>query len=100
MVKNNTATAVVLKGTGPDGKPLQYSVVDFPENGRLAGRAPNLSYVPDSGFVGTDAFTFTVSDGVSTSETAVVSVTVISTKTVKAAVPRKVTTTKKKKKKK
>ncbi len=100
VVKKNTATAVVLKGTGPDGKPLQYSVVDFPENGRLAGRAPNLSYVPDSGFVGTDAFTFTVSDGVSTSETAVVSVTVISTKTVKAAVPRKVTTTKKKKKKK
>ena len=82
VVKKNTATAVALKGTDPEGAALVYSVVDFPENGRLTGRAPNLAYKPDSGFVGTDAFTFTVSDGVTTSEVAAESVTVISAKAV------------------
>lgn len=93
MVKKNTATAVALKGSDPEGAPLVYSVVDFPENGRLTGRAPNLSYKPDSGFVGTDAFTFTVSDGTTTSEAAAVTVTVISTK----AIVRRAATTKKRK---
>ena len=48
--------------------------------------------MPEKEFVGTDAFTFTVSDRVSTAEEAVVSITVISAKKV---VVRK--TTKKKK---
>lgn len=82
VVRKNTPTAVTLNGTDPEGARLSYSVVDFPANGRLTGRAPNLTYVPDSGFIGTDAFAFTVSDGVATSEDAVVSVTVISTKAV------------------
>ena len=89
VVKKNTATAVVLKGTDPERAPLVYSVADFPEHGRLTGRAPNLTYKPDSGFVGTDAFTFTVSDGVSTSEPAAVSITVISTKAVVRKVNKK-----------
>ena len=93
MVKKNAATAIALKGAGPEGAALVYSVVDFPENGRLTGRAPNLTYKPDAGFVGTDTFTYTVSDGVTTSEAAAVSITVVSTK----AVVRKVVTTKKRK---
>ena len=92
VVKASTATAIALKGTDPEGAALVYSIVDFPENGRLTGRAPNLTYLPEKGFVGTDAFSFTVSDRVSTSEEAVVSITVISAKKV---VVRK--TTKKKK---
>jgi Bacterial Ig domain len=93
VVKANTPTGIVLKGTDPEGAQLVYSVVDFPGSGRLTGRAPNLSYLPDKGFVGTDAFTFTVSDSVSTSEEAVVSITVISAKKVvaKKAVVRKAT---------
>lgn len=86
--RKNTATEATLKGTDPEGSPLTYSIVDFPENGRLTGRAPNLSYVPNSGFVGTDAFTFTVSDGISTSEPAAVSVTVRSTQTSARRAPR------------
>ncbi len=89
VVKKNTATSVVLKGTGPEGSKLTYSVLDLPANGRLTGRAPNLTYKPVSGFVGTDAFTFTVSDGVSTSEPAAVSITVTSTKAVVRKVSRK-----------
>ena len=63
-MKKNTATAVALEGTDPEGAALVHAVVDFPQNGRLAGRASNVTYVPDNGFVGTDAFTFTVGDGV------------------------------------
>ncbi len=96
VVKVNTSTALALKGTDPEGATLVYSVVDFPEHGRLTGRAPNLSYVPDKGFVGADAFTFTVSDRASTSEEAVVSITVIP---AKKAVVRKATVRKTTKKK-
>jgi hypothetical protein len=89
ITKKNTAVPIALKGTDPEGAALTYSVVDFPENGRLTGRAPKLTYIPNAGFVGTDAFTFTVSDGASISEAAAVSVTVTSTKTVARKAPKK-----------
>src|SRR5207302_1799503 len=31
-------------------------------HGSLSGTAPNLTYTPNAGFVGTDSFTFTVTD--------------------------------------
>ena len=54
----------------PDGDPLTVSVVTLPSNGTLAGGAVGagggFSYTPASGFVGTDTFTYEVSDGVLT----------------------------------
>ncbi len=76
VARKNSATSMTLKGTDPEGSPLVYALVDVPDNGLLTGSAPNLTYTPSRGFTGTDAFTFTVSDGVSTSEPAAVSVTV------------------------
>jgi hypothetical protein len=76
VARKNSSTAMTLKGTDPEGSPLVYDLVEVPDNGLLTGSAPNLTYTPSRGFTGTDAFTFTVSDGVSTSETAAVSITV------------------------
>lgn len=75
--------ALTLTGYDPDAdffslliKPLAYSVVTQPANGTLSGTAPNLTYTPKAGFVGTDFFTFKISDLTSDSAPATVSVIV------------------------
>ena len=55
--------AVVLKGTDADGDALTFAVESDPAHGTLSGTAPNLVYTPNAGYVGTDKFGFTVSDG-------------------------------------
>ena len=90
IARKNTAIAIVLKGTDPNLTPLTYTIQDFPENGKLSGRAPNMRYTPDKSFVGTDAFTYFVSNGKDTSTVATVQITVISTKTLAQPVRRKV----------
>jgi hypothetical protein len=42
----------------------------------LTGTAPNLTYTPNAGYRGSDNFSFTVSNGFSTSNSAIVSITV------------------------
>src|SRR5690606_14884070 len=50
--------------------------IGAPAHGVLTGTAPNLTYMPDAGFSGTDSFEFTVSDGRFTSAVATVEITV------------------------
>jgi cellulose biosynthesis protein BcsQ len=69
-------TPVLLKGTDPDGDALTYSVVTKPSNGTLSGTEPNMTYTPSLNFNGLDSFTFRVSDGVSNSIPATVSLVV------------------------
>jgi len=56
-----------------DSTDLDFNIVDSPARGELSatsGSTSNtLSYTPDSGFVGTDSFSYNVSDGPSTSAT-------------------------------
>jgi hypothetical protein len=86
----NTATAIVLEATDAAGAQLAFSVVVLPERGRLTGRSPNPIYLPDKGFTGTDAFSFTASDGVLTSEEAVVSLISAKQAVAKKAVAKRV----------
>ena len=74
----NTARAITLTGSDPNTPPLSltYAVVTSPAHGSLSGTAPNLTYTPTTGYHGTDAFTFTVNNGVSTSSPATVTLTV------------------------
>lgn len=72
----NTPLPLVLSGSDVDGDGLTFTVASQPANGTLSGSGANLTYTPVSGFTGTDAFTFTVSDGVLTSAAAVVSISV------------------------
>ena len=73
----NTAVAITLTASDADGDTLTYSVVDSPTNGSLSGTAPNLTYTPDTDFVGGDSFTFQANDGTAVSNSATVSITVI-----------------------
>ncbi|RIQ16481.1 choice-of-anchor L domain-containing protein, partial [Jiangella rhizosphaerae] len=73
----DTPVEIALTGTDEDGDELGYEVVSDPEHGTLSGEAPDLTYTPAEGYVGEDAFTFTVSDGTAVSEPATVTVSVV-----------------------
>src|SRR5690606_29945766 len=72
----NTPVAVTLRGSDPDDDELTYRVATQPSNGKLSGNAPHLTYTPNASFIGSDSFTFTVSDGTAQSGSARVSITV------------------------
>ncbi|MDH3296597.1 MAG: Ig-like domain-containing protein, partial [Acidimicrobiia bacterium] len=72
----DTAVAITLTASDPEDQALTYEVTDGPSSGTLSGTAPNLSYRPDSGFSGSDSFTFTVNDGTNTSAPALVAISV------------------------
>lgn len=72
----NTSKAVVLNATDADGDVLTYWLVQRPSRGELTGTPPNLTYVPDADYAGTDHFTFQASDGTADSNVATVSVTI------------------------
>ena len=82
----NHAVDVLLVGSDvetPAGQ-LIFDVIQGPEHGTLSGFGRELVYTPDSGFQGTDRFTYTVTDlgdgaaGPLTSLPAVVTITVSS----------------------
>lgn len=69
----STPLDITLNGSGSN---LTFAVVSGPIGGTLSGTEPDLTYTPNGGFLGTDSFNFTVSDGESTSAEATVSITV------------------------
>ena len=66
-----TPIDVLEDASDPDGDALSITAVSDPANGTAEigddgtgrRRAPIVNYTPDAGFTGSDAFTFTVSDG-------------------------------------
>ncbi len=70
---------VLANDSDPDGDPLVATLATGPGNGTLAGGAISagggFSYTPAAGFLGTDTFTYDVSDGAMTA-TATVTITV------------------------
>ncbi|HEX8705149.1 MAG TPA: Ig-like domain-containing protein, partial [Myxococcaceae bacterium] len=81
------AVAVELGGSDPEGNVLTFTITSQPTNGTLSGTAPKLIYTPASNFSGTDSFTFTVSDGQSTSAPATVSITITPVNDAPTATP-------------
>ena len=67
---------ITLSGYLPSGKLLVYTIKEDPLNGSLTSTPPNLTYTPRDNFGGMYGFNFTVSDGVDTSQPAVVTIIV------------------------
>lgn len=71
------APGVLANDTDADLDPLTAALVDDVANGTLVlSEDGSFVYTPDTGFVGTDTFTYKASDGVATSDTATVTITV------------------------
>ncbi|MHC4494635.1 MAG: Ig domain-containing protein, partial [Planctomycetota bacterium] len=85
------STSIALAGIDPDGNQLTYSIVTEPAHGTLSGTEPNMTYMPDPNFSGSDGFTFKANDGVSDSMPAVVSIMVAPVDDPPAAVGSNVT---------
>ncbi|HTG16391.1 MAG TPA: Ig-like domain-containing protein, partial [Blastocatellia bacterium] len=70
--------AVRANDTDADGDVLSVSAVTQPANGSVSitGGGAAVNYKPKAGFSGTDAFTYTISDGHGGTATAGVTVTV------------------------
>ena len=77
---------IVLKAASPEGGSLSYTITSLPNNGILThptlgqlNSAPvtlpffsdTVNYSPDSGYLGSDLFTFRASDGIDSNEAAV-----------------------------
>lgn len=62
-VESGQALQVELTGSDEDGDALTYWLQSQPANGTLTGAAPNLIYTANSGFLGTDSFSYSVNDG-------------------------------------
>ncbi|MDA8082726.1 MAG: FG-GAP-like repeat-containing protein [Nitrospiraceae bacterium] len=73
---SGTAVAVTLAGSDPTGNPLTYTLRTGPSMGGLTGTPPNLSYTSAAAFSGIDSFTYTVTDGITESDPATVSIRV------------------------
>ncbi len=69
---------ISLTAVDVDGDELAYAIETPPVYGVLGGAAPQLTYTPAAGFTGEDSFSFTASDGVTSSELALVGITVTS----------------------
>jgi VCBS repeat-containing protein len=77
-ITRNTAVTATAVGTDVDGDQLTYSISKAPRRGTITNfnsATGGFTYTPLTTFVGTDSFTFKVSDG-KASATATISVTV------------------------
>ena len=79
---SDTPVSITLDASDKDGDTLTYAIKSFPTHGSLSSLSSldkdsgSVTYTPDRGYTGSDSFTFTASDGSSTSNAAKVSITV------------------------
>jgi len=71
----NTSLNITLFANDPDLDPLTFTLTQ-PAHGTLTGTGTNLTYTPTSGYSGPDSFTYKLSDGLLSSATATISITV------------------------
>lgn len=80
-VDRNASKAITLTGHDADDDDLIFEIATPPAHGTLTGAAPDLTYTPEPGYAGPDAFTFDVSDALETSAAATVTITVVAVTT-------------------
>ena len=72
----HTPMSVRLKALSPKGQALAYVLISGPRHGALSGTSPNLTYTPESEYIGADSVSFKVSDATGDSNDASVVITV------------------------
>lgn len=77
-ISNNAVLGILLTGFDLNNDPLGFQIAALPQHGVISGAAPDLTYQPDTGYVGSDSLSFTVNDGSLTSNVATVLFNVVS----------------------
>ncbi len=78
QVTKNVMADITILGSDADHHPLTYTITTPPHSGTLSALVDNrISYTPDPEYIGLDAFQFFVSDGIHSSQNAVVTLNVI-----------------------
>ncbi len=75
-VGTGVVIAVLANDSDPDGNPLTITAVSQPQNGSATISGSNVSYQPGASFIGTDTFTYTISDGQGGTAMATVTITI------------------------
>jgi len=83
---------ITITGSDIDGDVLTYQIVTQPTNGALTGTVPNITYLPNQNYNGTDSFIFRVNDGAADSVDATVQITVTAANDLPVADSQAVTT--------
>lgn len=76
-LNEDTAEAIILTGSDPEGSALTFTLVTPPAKGTLSGTPPALTYLPNADATGPDSFSFKVNDGTYDSVAATVSLTIL-----------------------
>ena len=77
IMDENTTKGIKLSASDKDGELLVFTNLSKPKHGILEDSIPpDVTYKPDSGFSGSDAFTFKAYDGVDFSKIATISIVV------------------------
>jgi hypothetical protein len=76
LVGTPVTISVLANDSDPDGDALTIIGVTAPANGSVSATATQITYTPIARFVGTDTFSYTISDGRGGTATANVTVTV------------------------
>ncbi|HEX8037628.1 MAG TPA: Ig-like domain-containing protein, partial [Chryseosolibacter sp.] len=88
----NTSKDVTLTGSDVEGSPLTYSIAIQAAHGAVTVNADVATYTPAAGYVGSDSFRFTASDGDLSSPLATVSIVVNSVGAAPVAINKTVVT--------
>ncbi|KPA13394.1 Concanavalin A-like lectin/glucanase [Candidatus Magnetomorum sp. HK-1] len=70
----NTPIELTLVASDLNNDNLSYTIIEEPQNGKLAGTPPNLLYIPNEIFYGTDSIKFIANDGLADSNPATISI--------------------------
>ena len=76
-VDEDTALNIVLTGSDVDGDSVSFRISDLPKQGKLEGVPPNVRYLPNKDFNGTDTFTFLAVDAQGASAAATMTIGVL-----------------------
>jgi len=79
-VQTNEDTKVLIRLSGTDqlNKGLNYFFLSYPSHGLISGHLPDLIYTPDKDYFGMDGFDFIVHNGTESSESAHITICIIS----------------------
>ncbi|WP_181902195.1 Ig-like domain-containing protein [Thalassotalea euphylliae] len=88
----DTSQGITLTGSDIDNDGLNFSIVKQPTHGVLSGTLPNLTYRPNTNYVGSDSFYFKTNDSKTDSVVARVAITVTNINDVPVANDQSVTT--------